>query len=170
MISNSGPCNPHQFLTHRVLSLGKYDTEIDALTRASFHESLRAASLIGRNNNIDSLRKYSRIPIQKYIEEQVVLYPNSISQSETIIVTSKKVLDNAILHNVLSINKLPSFTMSTLWAAKSAENEQYWSDLKESQLAAVYSSLQHTEGIPARESLSGVHWDAPLERSPTRTI
>ena len=34
--SNSDPRNPHQFLTHLILSLGKYDTEVDALTHGSF--------------------------------------------------------------------------------------------------------------------------------------
>ena len=39
--SNSDPRNPRQFLTHLILSLGKYDTEVDALTHGSFRNALR---------------------------------------------------------------------------------------------------------------------------------
>ena len=51
---------------------------------------------------------------KKYVEEQVVFYPNSISSAETIIVTAKKVFDDAIIFNSLSMNELPPFTMTKL--------------------------------------------------------
>ena len=55
--TNSTPFNPHHFLMHVVLSLGKYDTEIDALT---YRESFRASGLIGNSDELEDLREYSR--------------------------------------------------------------------------------------------------------------
>ena len=72
---NSDPYNPHQFLTHLVLSLGKYDTEVDALTHRSFRTALRGANLIGADDDIDSLKAYSRKLTRLYVEEQVVYFP-----------------------------------------------------------------------------------------------
>ena len=100
----------------------------------------------------------------------MVFYPNSLDRAETIIITAKKVLDDAIIHNALSMNELPPFTMSTLREKKTAENKEYWSNMKQSQLDAVYSFLQHTEAIPMRESLSDVSRDELIEWSPTECI
>ena len=100
----------------------------------------------------------------------MVFYPNSLDRAETIIITAKKVLDDAILHNALSMNELPPFTMSTLRDKRTAENKEYWSNMMQSQLVAVYSSLQHTVGILTRESLSGVSRDGPIEWAPSESI
>eukprot|EP00956_Cyclotella_meneghiniana_P024833 scaffold50532_cov38-Cyclotella_meneghiniana.AAC.1 len=42
--------------------------------------------------------------------------------------------------------------------------------IKNSQLDAVYSVLQHTQGIPTRETVSAVTRDTPIEWSPTDDI
>ena len=52
---NSDPCNPHQFLAHLILSLGKYDIEVGALTHGSFRNALRSANLIGGSDYVESL-------------------------------------------------------------------------------------------------------------------
>ena len=77
---------------------------------------------------------------------------------------------NYIVINALSMNELPPFTMSTLREKKTAENKEYWSNVKQSQLDAVYSFLQHTEEILMRESLSSVSRDELIEWSPTEYI
>ena len=55
VLSNSDPRNPHQFLTHLILSLGKYDTEVDTLTYGSFWNDLRSTNLIGGRDDVESL-------------------------------------------------------------------------------------------------------------------
>ena len=55
--SHSRPSNPHHFLIHIILSLGNYDTEIDALTHASIHECLIAVGLIGNDDDVNQLQK-----------------------------------------------------------------------------------------------------------------
>ena len=55
--TNSTPFNPHHFLTHVVLSLGKYDTEIAALTHGSYRECFQAASLIGDSDEREHLQE-----------------------------------------------------------------------------------------------------------------
>ena len=47
VLSNTSPTNADQFLTHTILSLGKYETEIDALTHRTSRGCLRAVGLIG---------------------------------------------------------------------------------------------------------------------------
>ena len=51
---------------------------------------------------------------RKYIETQLVYYPNSLSRAETFIVMAKRVFDDAIIHNAMSMCDLPSFIMSNI--------------------------------------------------------
>ena len=88
--TNSTPFNPHLFLTHIVLSLGKYDTGIDALTHGSYRESFRASGLIGNSDKMQDLQEYSRRLTRRYVLEQVVFYPVSVTRAEAVIVCGSK--------------------------------------------------------------------------------
>ena len=170
VVSNTSPTNAHQFLIHIVLSLGKYDTEFDALTHRTSRDCFRSAGLIGNATDVVSLKQYSNQLCRKYIEEQVVYYPNSISRAETIVVMAKKVFDDAIIHNALSMNELPPFTMTTLRTVRTEENDLFWRKMKNSQLNSVYASLEHTPGVPSRQSVSEVDRENPMVWNPTNTI
>ena len=56
--SDVRPENAHQFITHIILSLGKYDTEIDALSHSNTRECLRAVGLIGSSNGANCLKAH----------------------------------------------------------------------------------------------------------------
>ena len=168
--TNSTPFNPHHFLTHVVLSLGKYDTEVDALSHRSYRESFRASGLIGNSDELEDLRRYSRRLTRRYVLEQVVFYPVSVTRAEAIIVAAKKVFDDAIIDDAMSMTDLPPFTMSGLYLSKAEENEQYWRGMKSSQLDAVYSCLRNTNGVPERERVERVKRNSPLDWSPSDSL
>jgi hypothetical protein len=168
--SDVRPTNAHQFLTHIVLSLGKYDTEIDALTNSTSRECFLKAGLIGNATDSESLQHYSNQLTRQYIVEQVVNYPISMDQVGVYIVTSKKVFDDAIRNNALSMSELPPFTMSTLRAVKTKENEAWWSNMKNSQLDAIYAILRNANSIPSRDAISRVTRESPLTWSPIEVI
>ena len=53
------PTLVNQFLLHIMLSLGKFDTELDLLLHPSLRESLRTCHLIGPSDKIEDLQEYS---------------------------------------------------------------------------------------------------------------
>ena len=105
-----------------------------------------------------------------YIEDEVVYYPNLIKKVEKILVMAKKVFDDAIVHNTMSMNELPPFTMAAVRGVRTAENDAFWQDIKTSQLDSVYATLQHSQGIPDRVSLTAVRRLCPMRWSPTDTM
>ena len=121
---NTAPKNTIYFLIHIILPMGKYHTELDALCNQSFSQSFVNAKLIGDKTDIKSLKEYSRILTRKYIEEQVVYYPNSMSRTETYIVMAKGIFDDIIINNAIHINELPPVTMSEVRNEKSEENKK----------------------------------------------
>ena len=68
------------------------------------------------------------------------------------------------------MNDTAPFTMSSLYLAKEEENSQYWMSMKSSQLDAVYSCLQDTEGVPPRETVERVRRSSPLAWSPRDSL
>ena len=56
VMPNTRPNNAHQFITHIVLSLGFYDTKIDALTYSTIRKSLQETKLIGTEKDTDLLK------------------------------------------------------------------------------------------------------------------
>lgn len=170
VVSNTDPKNALNFLIHIILSLGHYETEIDALTHSSFQESLRNAGLIGGNTDEQSLKKYSEKLTRLYIEEQLVFFPNSLMRAETYILMAKRVFDDAIIHNALSINEIPPFTMVSLRQKEQHKCDNFWKDTIQSQLQSVYSTLSSTNGIPTVEDVTTATRDDPLQWNPTETL
>ena len=80
---------------------------------------------------------------------------------------AKKVFDDAIVHNTMSMNELPPFTMATVRGVRTAENDAFWQNIKTLQLDSVYATLQHSQGIPDRATLTNVNRMNPMRWSPT---
>ena len=81
VMSNTSPENSVHFLVHVILSMGEYNTEIDALCHSSFRESLQKVNLIGDQRDEMSLKQYSEKLTRKYVEEKLVYYPNSMKKN-----------------------------------------------------------------------------------------
>ena len=60
-----------------MLSMGHFATEIGLTLHASIMESLRDAKLIGPLDDEHSLYEYSNTLLRRFIQEQVVYYPNT---------------------------------------------------------------------------------------------
>ena len=65
------------FLLHIMLSMGRFETEIDLTMHPNILECLRSCGLVGRNNDTESLKKYADKLLHKFIVEQVQYFPNS---------------------------------------------------------------------------------------------
>ena len=170
VLSNTSPVNSIQFLIHIILSLGSYKTEIDALCHANFRQCLRAVKLIGTSDDFETLKRDSEQLTTKFINEQLVFFPNSLNKAETFIVMSKGIFDDSIVHDAISINELPPFTMASLRSSKTEANQKFWNDITKSQLQAIYNILQVLNGIPSLDEVSSVSRDTPLEWDPLQTI
>ena len=59
----------HQFILHILLSLGKFETELDLTVQNSLRDSLQYAKLIGPQRDMISLKQYSSKLLKTYIVE-----------------------------------------------------------------------------------------------------
>ena len=133
VISPISPENPIQFLIHIILTMGNYQTEIDAMNHPSFRDCFQKVRLIGDNDDEESLQQYVKDITRLYIASQVVYYPNSMKKKETFIVMAHGIFEDVIIKNAIPNFELPPYTMNDLRDTKTEENTAFWRSLKNSQ-------------------------------------
>ena len=125
VISTTSPENPIHFLLHIILSLGKYDTKMDALTHPSFRDILRSVKLIGENNDEESLKQYVRDITKLYIESHIVYYPSSMKETVTYIVIAYGIFEDVTINNSILNFELPPFIVNALRDNTTVRNKRY---------------------------------------------
>ena len=110
-----------RFIHHIMLSLGEFDTEVDLILHRTLRGSLRYCKLIGPLDDDESLKKYSGIFLKKYIEDQLVYFPNSENCLDQWIVTAGDLFDSVILRNEIPITDMPPCHQAALNASKDEE-------------------------------------------------
>ena len=65
------------FLLHGMLSMGRFETEIDLFTHGSIKEFLKYCHLIGDNDNEEYLQHYAEDITKRFIKEQMQYFPNA---------------------------------------------------------------------------------------------
>lgn len=155
----------HQFILHILLSLGRFETEIDLTQHQSLRDCLRYAKLIGSNTDTDSLQEYSNNLLKKFIEEQVVYFPNSMRQVDSFIVDAAHLFDDVIVNDILPITDLPPIIQSAIFESQNNAIKNFWCDttatIISSALAELHEVIENCK-IPSKEELMSATKQNPL--------
>lgn len=158
-----------RFLLHILLSMGRFETETDLLLRRNLRESFRYAKLIGDSDDIDDLTKYSNCLLRKFIEEQLVYFPNSSKVTDSWIVTAGELFDSVIVENTIPIHDMPPVLQTQLDYCIGVEYESTLEKTKSSIVSAALTELSYAIqpcSIPTYEELmqtsinNAIIWDA----------
>ena len=120
VFSYINPTMGTQFILHLLLSMGYFSTEIDL----TLHE-IRYAKLIGTKNDIESLQDYSNNLLRRFIEEQLVFFPNSKRVIDGWIITAGELLDEIIVHNNTPISNMPPVQQTAIFADSDEKATKY---------------------------------------------
>ena len=131
-----------QFILHLLLSMGHFSTEIDLTLNETLRESFRYANLIGPLDDEESLQQYSNELLRKFIEEQLIYFPNSKRIIDSWIITAGELLDEIIVHDCIPINNMPAVQQSTLYASTEEECVNYIQTRKEKVIKSAMSELK----------------------------
>ena len=160
------PSTQHQFILHLLLSLGRYETEIDLVRHASLRDAFRYAKLIGNNNDEESLLKHSDNIFVRFIEEQLVYFPNSRQIIDTWIQSTGELLDEVIINDNIPITEMPSVQLTSI--LKSVD-EKCVSVVNKLKKEVVSSALKELDGsseacnIPRLNDFLEAKKSSPLE-------
>ena len=118
------------FILHIMLSMGRFETELDLTMHPSILECLRSCGLVGSNNDADSLKHYSNELLYQFIIEQVQYFPNSQRVIDFWIITAFELFHNVIVDNKLPVTEIPPVQLSRLMASTEEDIVLYAQKIK----------------------------------------
>ena len=170
VFSYTKPSTGVQFILHIMLSLGKFDTEIDLTLHQTLRDSLRYAKLIGPSNEPEDLRQYSNDLMLRYFKEQIVTFPNTKYILQSWIVQAAELFDSVIIDNELTTADLPAVQQSALYNEINERNETFMTKIRSNFIDAALRDMgQHTIencNIPTKEQLMNATKQYPISWDP----
>ena len=170
VFSYTKPSTGAHFILHIMLSMGKFDTEIDLTLCENLRESLRYAQLIGPSNEPNDLERYSNNLMLKYFKEQIVTFPNSKYVLQSWIVQAAELFDSVIVDNQLTISDLPAVQQSVLFNEIDEKNKAFLDKVKSNVIDAAFKELGESTieqcNIPSKNDLMNASKSHPLEWDP----
>ena len=156
-----------QFILHLLLSMGHFATEIDLTLHENLREAFRYAKLIGTQNDIESLQEYSNNLLRRFIEEQLVFFPNSKRVIDGWIIIAGELLDEIIVHNNIPISNMPPVQQTAIFADIDEKTTKYIESLKKKLIKSALSELGEESiqrcHIPSDEELFSTSKEDPLD-------
>ena len=156
-----------QFILHLLLSMGHFSTEYDLTLHENLRESFRHAHLIGPENDQESLQRYSNQLLRRFIEEQLVYFPNSKRVIDSWIIVAGELLDEVIVHDNIPITNMPPVQQTALYSVNEEECNEYIESLKRKVIKSAMSELKDDSiqrcQIPSQEALSNASKEDPLD-------
>jgi hypothetical protein len=160
VFSQITPNKADHFLIHLMLTLGRYETEKDILLKSSLRECFRSAGLIGDGNGEEDLRRDCGKILFRYIMEQLVFSPFTLSKAEYYILIGNQVILDAILLDGISMNEIPPVTMVDVIEKEEGEKAVLWTRMKKNQIDAILSQV-NVDGAPSRDQLMNCTRQSP---------
>ena len=111
------PTMSTSFLLHIILSIGRFETEIDLLTHCNIKECLRHCKLIGANDDDESFEQYTGSLLRSFIEEQMQYFTNSQRVIDYWIITAFDLFRKVIIEDTLPMSEMPQVQLSFLLAS-----------------------------------------------------
>ena len=151
------PSMGHQFILHILLSMGRFETEVDLTLHSSLRKSLRYAKLIGPNDDNESLQQYSKDLLKKFVLEQCVKFPNSMREIDSFIIDAAHLFDDIIINDTLPITDLPPVLQTAIHESNEMAQIKYWKDMRSSIISSARAEIGEEAivncNVPTSESL-----------------
>jgi len=127
--------------------MGEFNTETDLILHRSLRESLRYAKLIGDSNEEEDLKMYSRQLLRRYIEEQMIYFPNSGRIIDQWIVTASDLWESVIIRDEIPITEMPPCHQTALNASKEEMVIEMWYKMKNNILDAALREIDEDKEV-----------------------
>ena len=129
------PTKGHKFLVHILLSMGRFNNEMELWNASSLAEAFYNAKLLPSLN--PSENDITAI-LRRYIDEQLFYTPSSKQRWTKYLLAAKEILHEALILNSLADVCMPSFLYTSIARKVELESQKYLDDIKQ----AIVQTLQ----------------------------
>jgi hypothetical protein len=163
------PTQANRWLIHIILSMGEFDNEMNLFGHGTLRECFIQAKLLhpDRVNWESSIENIAR----RYILEQLVYLPGGSKQFDRNVVAAYQTLTQALVHDTLPINELPSALYTKVRDRASEASKAHMRQMKEALVNTTVADLREKGlvGLPTAEDLLGCTAETPANWTPSLT-
>ena len=162
------------FLLHIMLSLGRFETEIDIFLHRTLRECFRYCGLIGEEDDAASLERYAGELTQLFIVDQMQYFPNSKRVIDFWIITTFELFYSIIVDNVLPVTEMPPVQLSTLLSSNELEMVTYKGRMRSNCIDAAMLEIggasEYMDGLPSKEELLEASLSFTVDWNPVTSL
>ena len=160
VFSYIAPTMNTSFLLHVLLSMGRFETEVDIFLHPTMKDCFRYCGLIGDSDDEESLQEYVNDLTKKFIVDQMQYFPNSKKVIDFWIITTYELFKSIIIDNVLPVTERPLVQLSVLLSSNELEMITHKGIIKSNCIDAAFEELVNSgtcmDDIPCKEALLDV--------------
>lgn len=145
-----------QFIHHIMLSMGRFETEVNLTTQRSIRDSLRYCKLIGEDIDTESLKQYANNLLKLFITEQLQYFPNTQRVLDSWIISAYGFFHSIIVDDDIPMTEMPPVLLSNLHAATQEEIVQHRKKLTSTLIDAALEEMgdnRNLYNIPGKDDL-----------------
>ncbi|KAL7538852.1 hypothetical protein ACHAXR_012264, partial [Thalassiosira sp. AJA248-18] len=162
VFSSVTPNNPVPFLLHMMLTLGKFDTELDIRMQPTLRDALSKVKLIGNNfDSTEALEGYSQELVRLVVTRVMSVQPVTLRRLETYIIMAKQLFDSVLFHNEIPISDVPPCILTDMLDSKDVELSAFWDEKRRDQLRTIYSNMPGDMDIPNEDQVLAIYSNMP---------
>jgi predicted GIY-YIG superfamily endonuclease len=170
VFSNVKPALATRFMLHLLLSMGKFDTEIDLLHNASLLEAFRYAKLFTLSNNEDDMNRSVDDLLRKWEEDQLEYYPINTRPYDKYLIDAENAIKMVLVHDSLPMSEMPPVLYTSLIKDTTRMVENFLLTSRRKLVEAAMSEIKIEQGdnspnhdnIPSAEDFVTATKDKPL--------
>ena len=93
------------FLLHIMLSMGRFETEVDLTLHGNIRNCLRYCKLIGPSDDENCLKRDTELLMRRFIKEQIQYFPNSQRVIDFWMISAMELFERIIMKDELPVTE-----------------------------------------------------------------
>ena len=169
VFSNVKPKNASKFVIHVLLSLGRFQTEVDLWRLPSMRQAFVAAGLMEAKPLQDYTLNDVDYILDTWIRDQLRFYPIGNRKFDEYIVNASNIFKKVILEDEIPMDELPPYYYTSLVQECNEDIMKYIEECKEILADSALNSLENVYGqestkafCPSRDQILGATKSNPI--------
>ena len=139
--SNIRPTQPHKWLQHILLSMGRFDNEYNLLRDGSMKSAFIRAKLFQDTNDEQELESAVHSVLRRYVLEQLVYLPGGSRQFDRYLAGAYHALRECFLHDDMATQELPPSLYTKIHSTTDKKTKKHMLDMRIQLVRALLSDF-----------------------------
>ena len=157
--SNVPPSQPHRWMVHVLLTMGKFDNEFSLMITGSFRNAFLVAGLVSTLQDTATLLREIEDILRKYLLSQLIYIPGGTPTFDRFVVSATRILHKSLTQDSLPCEEYPPCLYTKMKTGIDVEVTSFLTQEKKRLLTCLLNDLtsKGITGFPLLETVLGLN-------------